>query len=87
MAARVIDGSALAAQLRTALVARVERLSAAGHQPGLAVILVGDDPASAIYVRNKGVACAQVGIRSSIDRLPGETTESALLTRIAALNE
>ena len=86
MAARVIDGSALAAQLRTALVARVERLSAAGHQPGLAVILVGDDPASAIYVRNKGVACAQVGIRSSIDRLPAETKESALLTRIAALN-
>ena len=85
--ARIIDGKALAEQTRKALVARVERLTAAGHQPGLAVILVGDDPASAIYVRNKGAACEQIGIRSWIDRLPADTTESALLARIAELNE
>lgn len=85
--ARIIDGKALAEQTRNALVARVERLTAAGHQPGLAVILVGDDAASAIYVRNKGAACEQIGIRSWIDRLPADTTESALLARIAELNE
>lgn len=66
---------------------RVQRLTAAGHTPGLAVILVGNDPASAIYVRNKGVACEQVGISSSIDRLPGEATEASLLSRIAELND
>jgi methylenetetrahydrofolate dehydrogenase (NADP+)/methenyltetrahydrofolate cyclohydrolase len=84
--ARIIDGKALAAELRNALSARVQALTARGHQPGLAVILVGDDPASAIYVRNKGLACEQIGIRSWIDRLPADTPESALLVRIDELN-
>jgi methylenetetrahydrofolate dehydrogenase (NADP+)/methenyltetrahydrofolate cyclohydrolase len=84
--ARIIDGKALAAEVRNALVPRVQRLSAAGYQPGLAVILVGDDPASAVYVRNKAVACEQIGIRSSIDRLPSDTPEIALLARIGQLN-
>ena len=86
MTARIIDGKALAAEVRNALVPRVQRLSAAGYQPGLAVILVGDDPASAVYVRNKAVACEQIGIRSSIDRLPSDTPEIALLARIGQLN-
>ena len=86
MTARIIDGKALAAEVRNALVPRVQRLSAAGYQPGLAVILVGDDPASAVYVHNKAVACEQIGIRSSIDRLPSDTPEIALLARIGQLN-
>lgn len=86
MTARIIDGKALAAEVRNALVPRVQRLSAAGYLPGLAVILVGDDPASAVYVRNKAVACEQIGIRSSIDRLPSDTPEIALLARIGQLN-
>jgi methylenetetrahydrofolate dehydrogenase (NADP+)/methenyltetrahydrofolate cyclohydrolase len=68
------------------LVARVARLNAAGYRPGLAVILVGDDPASAIYVRNKALACEQVGIRSWVDRLPADAAEIALLARIGQLN-
>jgi methylenetetrahydrofolate dehydrogenase (NADP+)/methenyltetrahydrofolate cyclohydrolase len=84
--ARIIDGKALATEIRKALVARVSRLTAAGHRPGLAVILVGDDPASAIYVRNKASACEQVGIRSWVDRLPADAAEIALLARIGQLN-
>ena len=86
MTAGIIDGKALAAEVRNALMPRVQRLSVAGHQPGLAVILVGDDPASAVYVRNKALACEQIGIRSSIDRLPSDTPEIALLARIGQLN-
>ena len=86
MTARIIDGKALATEVRKALVARVARLNAAGYRPGLAVILVGDDPASAIYVRNKALACEQVGIRSWVDRLPADVAEIALLARIGQLN-
>ena len=86
MTARIIDGKALATEVRNALVARVARLNAAGYRPGLAVILVGDDPASAIYVRNKALACEQVGIRSWVDRLPADAAEIALLARIGQLN-
>ena len=86
MTARIIDGKALAAQVRTALIPRVDRLKAVGQAPGLAVILVGNDPASEIYVRNKGIASEQIGIRSTIDRLPAGTTEIALLARIGQLN-
>ena len=86
MTARIIDGKALATEIRSALTARVARLNAAGHRPGLAVILVGDDPASAIYVRNKALACEQVGIRSWVDRLPADAAEIALLARIGQLN-
>lgn len=86
MTARIIDGKALATEVRNALIARVARLNAAGYRPGLAVILVGDDPASAIYVRNKALACEQVGIRSWVDRLSADAAEIALLARIGQLN-
>jgi methylenetetrahydrofolate dehydrogenase (NADP+)/methenyltetrahydrofolate cyclohydrolase len=84
--ARIIDGKALATEVRNALVTRIARLNAAGHRPGLAVILVGDDPASAVYVRNKALASEQIGVRSWIDRLPADVTEIALLARIGQLN-
>jgi methylenetetrahydrofolate dehydrogenase (NADP+)/methenyltetrahydrofolate cyclohydrolase len=86
MSARIIDGKALAAQIRGGLGPRIALASAAGQAPGLAVILVGDDPASAVYVRNKIQACHDVGIRSFDDRLPAATTEAALLARIVQLN-
>src|SRR5512134_3257831 len=86
MTARIIDGKALAASLRSELLPRIHRLTAAGHRPGLAVVLVGDDPASGVYVRNKVKACEEIGIRSWFDRLPADTSEAALLARIAALN-
>lgn len=86
MPAQLIDGKALAAKLRSELAGEAKRLTAAGHRPGLAVILVGDDPASAVYVRNKVKACEEVGIRSWQYNLPANTSEQALLERIAALN-
>lgn len=86
MSAQIIDGKALAARLREELKPRIATLTARGHQPGLAVILVGDDPASAIYVRNKVKACEDVGIRSYFDRLPADTSEATLLERVHRLN-
>jgi methylenetetrahydrofolate dehydrogenase (NADP+) / methenyltetrahydrofolate cyclohydrolase len=87
MSAQIIDGKALAAQLRSDLKPRVAALTRRGLQPGLAVLLVGDDPASAIYVRNKVKACEDVGIRSTVDHMPADSTEAAVLARIRALNE
>ena len=84
--ARLIDGKALAAQVRDALRSRVAALTAAGGQPGLAVVLVGDDAASAVYVRNKIKACEDTGLDSRFDHLPASTTEAQLLERIRALN-
>jgi methylenetetrahydrofolate dehydrogenase (NADP+)/methenyltetrahydrofolate cyclohydrolase len=81
--ARLIDGRAVAAGLREAVAARVAAL---GWQPGLAVVLVGDDPASAVYVRNKDRAAAGAGILARTVRLPAETTEAALLAVVAGLN-
>ncbi len=86
MAAQLIDGLALSRQMRGALGARVATLAAQGHQPGLAVILVGDDPASAIYVRNKVKACADHGLRSVLEQYAADFSQTALLDRIAALN-
>jgi len=86
MTATLLDGNALARTIRTDVAARVARLSAWGIHPGLAVLLVGDDPASAVYVRHKVKDCAEVGIVSTLDRLPADTTEAALLARIAQLN-
>jgi methylenetetrahydrofolate dehydrogenase (NADP+)/methenyltetrahydrofolate cyclohydrolase len=86
MSARIIDGKALAARIRGELGPRIAAAGAAGQIPGLAVILVGDDPASAVYVRNKIQACHDVGIRSFDDRMPASTSEAALLARIAQLN-
>jgi methylenetetrahydrofolate dehydrogenase (NADP+) / methenyltetrahydrofolate cyclohydrolase len=81
--ARIIDGKALAGRLRTTL---AERVASLPFRPGLAVVLVGDDPASAIYVRAKDRAANAVGIAVHTIRLPADTSEEALLTRIARLN-
>ena len=86
MTARIIDGKALGSRIRAALVPRIKALTAAGHQPGLAVVLVGEDPASAVYVRNKVKACEEIGIRSFFTPLPATTTAAELLGHIARLN-
>jgi len=86
MTAQLLDGIALSRKLRIRLTARVEALAGRGVRPGLAVILIGDDPASQIYVRNKVKACADVGIHSEMLRLPGSTTEPELLAQIDKLN-
>ena len=84
MPARIIDGKAFAAHLRVRVAADVARLS---RPPGLAVVLVGDDPASAVYVRNKGKACAEAGIVGSEHRLSADTTQAELLNLVRALND
>jgi methylenetetrahydrofolate dehydrogenase (NADP+)/methenyltetrahydrofolate cyclohydrolase len=84
--ARLIDGARIARELRAELAHRVAVLAAGGRTPGLAVVLVGDDPASQIYVRNKIKACAEVGIRSLHEAHPATLGEAELLARIASLN-
>lgn len=86
MTAKLIDGKKLAAKLRQDYLGRVQALTRAGMAPGLAVILVGDDAASAVYVGNKVRACETVGIRSQTDRFPATITNDALLDRIEELN-
>jgi len=81
-----IDGTAIAREVRAGVARRVARLAAAGQLPSLAVILVGDDPASQVYVRNKIKACAEAGIRSLHETYPADLSEKDLLGRIAALN-
>jgi methylenetetrahydrofolate dehydrogenase (NADP+)/methenyltetrahydrofolate cyclohydrolase len=87
MTAQLIDGNALSRQLRTDVAARAAALKAKGVTPGLAVILVGDDPASAVYVRNKVKACAETGIHSVFEKYDGTLSETDLLARIEALNQ
>lgn len=87
MTANIIDGKALATEIKTRLAATIAAKIATGHrQPGLAVILVGDDPASSIYVRNKRQACEQVGIASTHHHLPADITENTLIDLIEQLN-
>jgi methylenetetrahydrofolate dehydrogenase (NADP+)/methenyltetrahydrofolate cyclohydrolase len=86
MTAQLIDGNALSHQLRTEVAARTTALKAQGVTPGLAVILVGDDPASAVYVRNKVKACAETGIHSVFEKYDTTLGEADLLARIEALN-
>ena len=86
MTARILDGRRLAATLRVALAERVDRLRERGIEPALAVILVGADPASGVYVRNKVKACDAVGIRSITHELPASTRQNVLLELIASLN-
>ncbi|WP_299813696.1 bifunctional methylenetetrahydrofolate dehydrogenase/methenyltetrahydrofolate cyclohydrolase FolD [uncultured Jannaschia sp.] len=86
MTATIIDGKAFAARLRGRIAEEVARVKAAGVTPGLAVVLVGDDPASAVYVRNKGRQTAEVGMESFEHRLPDDTAEADLLELIARLN-
>lgn len=85
--AQIIDGKAIALEVKAEVRAAVERLQAEGQRPpGLAVIMVGDNPASQVYVRNKRSACAECGIRSVALDLPQSTSETELLARIDALN-
>jgi methylenetetrahydrofolate dehydrogenase (NADP+)/methenyltetrahydrofolate cyclohydrolase len=87
MTAQLIDGKAIAAQLKAEMKQLILEKAPAEHKrPGLAVILVGEDPASHIYVRNKREACEQVGIRSFYHTLPEETEETQLAELITALN-
>jgi len=86
MAATLIDGKALAAQMREQLAQSVAELEQKGVVPGLAVVLVGDDPASRVYVSMKEKACAKAGIFSDEHRLPAETSQEELLALVDKLN-
>ena len=86
MTAQILDGVALSKELRVEVAERAAALTARGRQPGLAVILVGEDPASAVYVRNKVKACADHGLHSVLEKYEATLSEAALLARIAALN-
>jgi methylenetetrahydrofolate dehydrogenase (NADP+) / methenyltetrahydrofolate cyclohydrolase len=86
MSARILDGKALAARIKGELAQAVTALGARGVEPGLAVVLVGDDPASQIYVRNKTSSCVQAGIRTFDHRLPAATSQVELLALVRKLN-
>lgn len=86
MAAILIDGKATAKEIRAGIKERCAALVARGVTPGLAVVLVGEDPASQIYVRNKERACTAAGIHSETIRMPGDTTQEALEVKIQMLN-
>ena len=87
MTARIIDGAALSLRIREEVAQRVSALAAKGARPGLAVVLVGADPASQVYVRNKVAACEKAGLHSVKEQYPAEMTEAELLTRIEVLNQ
>jgi methylenetetrahydrofolate dehydrogenase (NADP+)/methenyltetrahydrofolate cyclohydrolase len=87
MTAKLIDGTALSKQLRAEVAERAAALTARGMKPGLAVVLVGDDPASAVYVRNKVKACHDSGLHSVFEKYDASLSEAELLSRIEALNE
>lgn len=87
MTARIIDGKQIAAQMREELKQKVAALKATGITPGLAVILVGDDPASKSYVTAKEKACEEIGIYSSDNRIPATTTQAELLAIIDQFNK
>jgi len=87
MGAQILDGKTIAAEVRAQVKARVDaRLAAGGRPPGLAVVLVGENPASQVYVRNKRKACAEVGFRSDLHELPASTSETQLLELVDRLN-
>ena len=85
MAAQILDGKVLAARVKARVREGVEECKRQGVEPCLAVLLVGDDPASAVYVRGKAKDCEECGIRSLVERLPADTTQEALLARLAQL--
>jgi methylenetetrahydrofolate dehydrogenase (NADP+)/methenyltetrahydrofolate cyclohydrolase len=87
MSAKILDGKALAARVRAGLATEAARLTAKGVTPGLAVVLVGEDPASQVYVRNKTKACHEAGFRTFDHKLPATTSESDLLALVAKLND
>jgi methylenetetrahydrofolate dehydrogenase (NADP+)/methenyltetrahydrofolate cyclohydrolase len=84
--AELIDGAAIAREIRQEVARESARLIAAGRRPGLAVVLVGDDPASTVYVRSKGKACDEAGMHSATIQLPSTTTQAELLNVVAVLN-
>jgi len=86
MTAQLIDGNALSRQLRADVATRVQTLKARGVTPGLAVILVGDNPASQVYVRNKVKACEDTGMHSVLETWPATMGEADLLARVEAMN-
>jgi methylenetetrahydrofolate dehydrogenase (NADP+)/methenyltetrahydrofolate cyclohydrolase len=86
MTAQLIDGNALSKQIRLDVAKRAAALTARGVQPGLAVVLVGDNPASQVYVRNKVKACEDAGLHSVLEKYPATMTEAELLARVDALN-
>lgn len=86
MTAQLIDGNALSRQLRSEVATRAAALKARGVTPGLAVVLVGDNPASQVYVRNKVKACEEAGLHSVLEKYDATMTEAELLARVEALN-
>jgi len=86
MTAQLIDGNALSKQLRGEVAQRAAALTARGLKPGLAVVLVGDNPASQVYVRNKVKACEEAGLHSVLEKYDATMTEAELLARVEALN-
>ena len=86
MTAQLIDGNAVAKQLRAEVAERTRALQARGVTPGLAVVLVGEDPASQVYVGKKVEACRDAGLHSVLDRYPANLSEAELLARVTALN-
>ena len=87
MTAKIIDGKAVAREVRAKWKARVDALKTRGITPGLAVIIAGDDPASRIYVRNKTSACREVGLHSEVHEFPASVDEETVLKRIRDLDE
>jgi methylenetetrahydrofolate dehydrogenase (NADP+)/methenyltetrahydrofolate cyclohydrolase len=87
MTAKLIDGKAIAQEVRAEWKVRADALKAHGVTPGLAVIIVGEDPASKVYVANKVKACAELGLHSEHIVMPADTSEAALLAKIKELNE
>ena len=87
MTAQLIDGNALSRQLRGDVAKRAAALRARGIVPGLAVLLVGENPASQVYVRNKVKACEDCGLHSVLEQYPATLSEAALLARVDALNQ
>jgi methylenetetrahydrofolate dehydrogenase (NADP+)/methenyltetrahydrofolate cyclohydrolase len=86
MSFQIIDGNALAKKIRLEIASRTTALIKKGIKPGLAVLLVGEDSASQVYVRNKVKACEEAGMHSLLERLPADLTEAALIKRIHELN-
>jgi methylenetetrahydrofolate dehydrogenase (NADP+)/methenyltetrahydrofolate cyclohydrolase len=86
MSAQIIDGLAISAAIRSELTQRTARLRERGYEPGLAFVIVGDNPASISYVRSKAQACEETGIKSETIRLPVETTQAELLALIHKIN-
>jgi len=87
VSAQIINGKAISESIREEMRAEVEQLKQQGITPGLVVILVGEDPASQVYVRNKAKACEQLGYYSEVNRVPAETTQDELLSIIQRYNE